>query len=730
MSISSSSKNQREPDYEQFEECARAGYTIIPLAGKKPLDKDWTARAYDNAATLRRIERDRLNAGIRIPERVYVLDPDVLDAAGNCGTDSYENLCLDIGFDDAPFHRVRSGGNGKHVYGLIPPGFATVTNLGKAGYPGVQARRIGGQMVLPGSVHPETGRLYRWEDGSPDWSTPLRTFPESLLAIIAAPKKTAHDAVEGEVYSTDQIEARLACLDPIDFREYEPWLATGMAIKHAGGDEAFDVWQRWNERDPNYSDSRDKNAAHWASFDCDGVDGITYRTLDWIVREAGHGHRFAAEDFEGEPLETNLPPESRTDGFKLFPKDHKRKGQIVDSDQDNVRVALRRLGARVSYNEFSDRIIIEGLPGFGPHLDDAAMDRLWLKTDETFRFRPSLQYFETVVRDAARRTSFHPVRDYLARVQAKWDGKPRLDSWLIDYAGAEDTSYVRAVSALPVIAAARRVRHPGCKYDEMLVLESGQGKDKSSALEVMAVEKEWFSDSMPLSADNKLVIESLSGKLIVECADLHGLSRTSVDHVKALLSRTVDRARMSYGRAPIERPRQNVFIGTANNRDYLRDKTGNRRFWPVAVKAFDLDALRLDRDQLWGEAAAREATGESIRLDRSLWTAAAIEQRKRTDTVSDPFTEALRSVLGDMRGKLSAEDVWTILGLTTPGHRTQVHNDRLGAAMRHLGWERRGVKIDGRRKPGYVRGKQPFKRIVVSRFNDRDVSAEYDAESE
>jgi predicted P-loop ATPase len=246
----------------------------------------------------------------------------------------------------------------------------------------------------------------------------------------------------------------------------------------------------------------------------------------------------------------------------------------------------------------------------------------------------------------------------------------------------------------------------------------------------MAVDKEWFSDSMPLSADNKLVIESLSGKLIVECADLHGLSRTSVDHVKALLSRTVDRARMSYGRAPIERPRQIVFIGTANNRDYLRDKTGNRRFWPVAVKAFDLDALRRDRDQLWGESAARESAGESIRLDRSLWTAAAIEQRKRTDTVSDPFTEALRSVLGDMRGKLSAEDVWTILGLTTPGHRTQVHNDRLGAAMRHLGWERRSVKIGGQSKPGYVQGKRPFRRIAVTRFHDGAVSAGYEDESE
>jgi predicted P-loop ATPase len=264
----------------------------------------------------------------------------------------------------------------------------------------------------------------------------------------------------------------------------------------------------------------------------------------------------------------------------------------------------------------------------------------------------------------------------------------------------------------------------------MLVLESGQGKDKSSALEVMAVIKEWFSDSMPLSADNKQVIESLTGKLIVECADLHGLKNSSVDHVKALLSRSVDRARMAYGRLPIERPRQNVFIGTANNRDYLRDKTGNRRFWPVAVKTFDLDGLRRDRDQLWGEAAAREMAGQSIRLDRSLWEAAGAEQRKRTDTVSDPYTEALRNVLAEMEGKLAAEDVWKILGLTVAGQRSQVHNERLGAAMRYLGWQRRSIKVDGKKRSGYVKGPQPFRRIAVARHVDGEVVAAFEGEED
>jgi predicted P-loop ATPase len=132
----------------------------------------------------------------------------------------------------------------------------------------------------------------------------------------------------------------------------------------------------------------------------------------------------------------------------------------------------------------------------------------------------------------------------------------------------------------------------------MLVLESPQGGDKSTGLQTLAVNPDWFSDDLPLNAEGKKVIESLLGHWIIEAAELTGMRRGEIEGLKAFLSRQIDRARMSYGRVVTEAPRQCVIFGTTNSRQYLRDNTGNRRFWPIAVKPFDIKALTRARDQL------------------------------------------------------------------------------------------------------------------------------------
>lgn len=370
------------------------------------------------------------------------------------------------------------------------------------------------------------------------------------------------------------------------------------------------------------------------------------------------------------------------------------------ANQHNIRLALARLGVTVSYDEFQDRLLVDGQPEIGPVLEDTAMTRLWLLTEDRFGFRPGKEFFWDVVSDAARRNAFHPVRDYLTNLA--WDGTSRLDTWLSVYGGAEDTPYSRAVGSLMLIAAARRVREPGCKFDEMVVLESEQGKDKSSALTVLAVQDHWFTDDMPLNVDSKVTIERLSGRWIVEAAELSGMRKGDVEHLKALLSRRVDRARAAYGRLVREVPRQSIIVGTTNSDRYLKDVTGNRRFWPVRVGTFDLEGLRRDRDQLWAEAAAREATGESIRLDRALWSDAAAQQEARH--VEDPFVLTLGRYLGDQTGKLRAVDVWDLLGIPV-GQQTQDHNARLGEAMRILGWDRAKLRFGGPRPQWcYARG--------------------------
>ncbi|KWV95941.1 virulence-associated E family protein [Erythrobacter sp. AP23] len=369
------------------------------------------------------------------------------------------------------------------------------------------------------------------------------------------------------------------------------------------------------------------------------------------------------------------------------------------ANQQNIRVALARLGVRLSYDQFQDRTLVEGLEGFGPALDDGAVRRLRLLTEERFGFLPSKEFYGDVVVDAARRAAFHPVRDYLDGLV--WDGTPRIDRWLIDYGGADDSTYVRAVGRLMLVAAVRRIRKPGCKFDEMVVFESEQGTNKSSALAVMAVRDDWFTDDLPLNADSKIVIERVTGRWIVEAAELKGLRRGDVEHLKALLSRQNDRARAAYARFAEEVPRQCIIVGSTNSERYLRDATGNRRFWPVRIAAFDLDALRRDRDQLWAEAAAIEEGGEAIRLDPELWPMAAAAQEDRR--VEDPYVDILARALDGRTGKLRAADAWDILDIPS-GQRTQEHNARLGEAMRELGWTRKKLRFGDGPEHAYAKG--------------------------
>jgi predicted P-loop ATPase len=375
------------------------------------------------------------------------------------------------------------------------------------------------------------------------------------------------------------------------------------------------------------------------------------------------------------------------------------KGVVVAS-QANIRRALAKLGVEVGRNEFTDRLVVSGL-GLGPDLTDAEMTRLYLEIDAhpDFGFRAAKEFFWMVVEDEARRHGFHPVRDYLDA--QLWDGTPRIDQWLARYGEADDTPYVRAIGSIVLIAAVRRIRHPGCKFDEMVVLESPQGQLKSTALATLAVDAAWFSDDLPLNADTKIVIERLAGHWIVEAAELKGMRRGDVEHLKSFLSRQTDRARLAYGRLPTIVPRQCVIVGTTNSDAYLRDSTGNRRFWPVRVGRFDIAALARDRDQLWAEAAHREAANESIRLDPSLWPAAGDQQEERR--VEDPFVEMLAARLQGMVGKLRAAEVWEIVGVL-PGQRTQDHNARLGEAMRALGWRRTKLRFGGGPEWCYVRG--------------------------
>lgn len=198
---------------------------------------------------------------------------------------------------------------------------------------------------------------------------------------------------------------------------------------------------------------------------------------------------------------------SRSDQYALRQVERAREhlDELACDDNDkpkptieNIRKAITKIGVTLEHDMFAGRFRIRGLDDFGPYLDDLSTNRIMLLVEERFGLRVGKERFWSITQDTALMTRRHPVREYLDSL--RWDQQPRLDRLFSTYFGAEDTPFNRSVGAIALIAAVRRVRQPGCKFDEMIVLEGSQGRGKSSTLRVLAVRDEWFNDDLPLGA--------------------------------------------------------------------------------------------------------------------------------------------------------------------------------------------------------------------------------------
>jgi predicted P-loop ATPase len=274
-----------------------------------------------------------------------------------------------------------------------------------------------------------------------------------------------------------------------------------------------------------------------------------------------------------------------------------------------------------------------------------------------------------------------------------WKGDKLLDTWAIDYLGAEDTPFVRAVSRRWMISAVARVMEPGCKADAMLVLEGAQGIGKSSVL--AALGGEWFSDQLGGEIGSRDAKAGLVGKWIIEHSELAHLNRSAVERMKAFFTEQVDQYRPAYGRNEVEVPRQCVFAGTTNTSDYLRDETGNRRFWPVACKGPCLpDKVKEVRDQLWAEAVQAYRNGEVWWLQGDeIISKAKEEQAARVQ--DDAWDEAIINWADTARDPFTVQEIITDALKKAVGDITRADEMRVSSILRRYGYDKKRVRQNG-----------------------------------
>lgn len=312
-----------------------------------------------------------------------------------------------------------------------------------------------------------------------------------------------------------------------------------------------------------------------------------------------------------------------------------KKSTQLENSLFNIKLIMQNdpFMKHIVFNQLADGMEIKGEvpwkhPGkFWRDADDA---QLICYVDDNYGSF-SQRNFDIAVTKAADDRAYHPIRDYFESLP-EWDGVKRVDTLLIDYLGAADNEYIRAVIRKTLCAAYVRVYNPGVKFDYMPVLNGDQGIGKSTFIANLGME--WFSDSLSLSDMNdKTAAEKLQGYWILEIGELAGMKKADINKVKAFISRQDDKYRASFGRRVTPHPRQCVFFGTTNSENgYLRDITGNRRFWNVKVtgsgKLRSWDMSKEMVEQIWAEVKVIAGEGEELYLDAALETYAKQEQRE------------------------------------------------------------------------------------------------------
>lgn len=352
------------------------------------------------------------------------------------------------------------------------------------------------------------------------------------------------------------------------------------------------------------------------------------------------------------------------------------------------------------YDEFYNRNFTTCF-GREQHVTDAVYLELFILFQQKYGIDTLAKsnLIDAVDAACAKNTKNQP-RDWMNSL--KWDGVPRVQSFFIRAMQAEDNEYVRAVSQNFFISQVARIFTPGCKFDNMVILEGGQGTFKSTSLDILG--GKWFSEGES-NLDNKDFEQALIGRMIVEFAELDQLRKAEDTLIKKKLSCRVDRYRPSYGRVTQDFPRTCIFVGTTNTDKYIKDTTGGRRYWPIKIELCDIDYIKANRDQFYAEAVELYKQGNTY---HEVPESAKDEQENRRE--SHPWEE----VIGDYLKKnphvsqMRSIDVWTDVFIGDVTRLDQKILNQISKSMQGLKWKAKVIRTSETTtarfwvKPGYT----------------------------
>ncbi len=647
---------------------------LLHPKSKRPIEMGWTSGKRKEWKELEKQYQDGMNVGVRLGEASKI-DDGYLTVA-DCDVKSKDpkhlkemEVKLEQLFGPTiskrPMVETGRGNGSKHIYGKSPTPIKTrrlaqskdkvkifmpsaqkpsryeIEHLsGNEIAKGIRIRPAweisimgeGSQVVLPPSVHPDTGLNYKWTNGLTNDQSAIA----SKLQMFDIPEPETNSSAKTDNISHKEKEAKFTPEEVDLVGSTLPDFAVNLIVSGEGIEKFEDdksralmsaissmVKHRFSDNEILSVLTDQKNFLGQVAYTHRKTESRA-NAADWLLQYGVLKARKQIEakyQFDSEvEIESLSIEEAEIQSIELLKSDDNWKNKLErcqekEPGENSARpkVLLRNI-ILILINEASPSVFRRdtfayreyysidtpwgGVKGDALKDEDAIKIKMWLS--QKYRFEPKKELIFEAMSYIAGQNCFDPVKDEIDRLPI-WDGEPRLDHWLKNHFEAKgDPEYLAQVFRKWMVAMIMRVDKPGAKFDWMPIFEGKQGIGKSSFGRLLVGDK-YFIDWLP-DLSNKDAALTLQGAWSVEMGELASLRKNDVPTVKAFVTRTVDKVRPPYGRLWIESPRRCVFFGTTNSDTYLRDDSGNRRFKPVKVGQLDFEAFKRDRDQLLAEA--------------------------------------------------------------------------------------------------------------------------------